>query len=140
MGSLWGRACVCPSCDFFFSSDHSHGSYRTEPPMGGYCHTVCDLCATVFMLPTRGARGPHDGERMELCVVSDEEGRAVLQGTGICLEYYELAQAATWSDRFTLASTTCPACDASGSLKMEFSDGDTCPACKQAKLRGDRTA
>lgn len=135
MGSLWGSACVCPNCDFFFSSDHAHGSYRAEPPMAGYCHTVCGACAGTFMLPTRGARGPHDGERMELCVASDEQDRMLLQGTGTYLEYYELAQAATWSDRFTLASTACPACGASGSLKMEFNDGDTCPGCKQARLR-----
>lgn len=140
MGSIWGSACECPNCAFAFASDHTHGSYRSEPPMAGYFYVVCADCVADFMVPTRGARGPADGERMELCAVSYEHDQVRLQGTGEHLEFYALADAATWSDRFTLATTTCPACKTSGSLKVEFHPGDTCPRCKQAPLNHYRTA
>ncbi|RDZ29543.1 hypothetical protein DX914_10845 [Lysobacter silvisoli] len=125
--------CLCRRCDFSFSSDHQHGSYRSDPPMGGYCYALCVQCLSEFMLPTAGPRGPHDGERMELCRVELDRERVTLQGTGVHLEFYEVATGA-WSDRFTLATTACPECRSQGTLKVEFAPGDPCPRCKQAKL------
>ncbi|SFL26299.1 hypothetical protein [Lysobacter sp. cf310] len=138
MGSLWGSTCECRNCEFWFSSHHSHGSYRADPPMGGYFYVVCAHCATEHMVPTRGARGPADGERMELCAMSTEQGQVRLQGSGEYLEFYELADAATWSDLFTLATTACPACCEQGVLKVELHAGDACPRCKQMALSCDR--
>jgi hypothetical protein len=103
---------------------------------------VCRNFLSDFIAPTESPWGPADGEKMELfkpirhqATKSKKilEPRLTLEKTGEYLEYFEI-KCNTWSERFTLLSTQCPACRIHGSLKVEFSNADKCPKCKTIYL------
>lgn len=143
MGSLWGQLYDCDRCDFVFSSSHAYDLNGQVEGLRGHYSVICVHCQGRYYAMTSGVRGAEDGERLPLyrraAASPAKRKRGVpapcaIEDTGAHVDYYQI-EGTRLGDLFTLSSTACPDCAEAGTLRVDFAAGDTCPICRQGRLR-----
>lgn len=140
MGSLWGQHCRCQNCRFSFNSDHAHSVEGLEPPFKGVLPAICVKCLQQYALPTASPWGAAEGEVLELCTfifTSHSKGKKKrLQKTVRSLKCFDtfVEFSSEWRVTKSVPGLSCPECKAVDSIVIDFTDGQACPKCGEARL------
>jgi hypothetical protein len=137
-----GQRCTCDSCEFEFSSGHSHHT--------GAADAVCTQCDARFCLPTKSAWGPDFDELIELHTVRKEQvkhrGRKkhlprlqeVREPAGQHIMAVPIAVEGLPYPRVHYVAVDeleCTNCKSKGRIVLDFSQRDACPRCKSGRLQ-----
>lgn len=128
-----GQRSECNLCEFVFFSGHSHHT--------GVSGAVCTSCLTEFALPTQSSWGPEIGEMIFLNqVVRDLKARHKKRPPIVTYRYeptdeFLIAESAgAWGVVYPISHIRCPCCQKSGSLVLDFKEGQDCPKCHDGVL------
>lgn len=128
-----GKNCKCHLCEFVFQSGHSHHE-------GNSC-VLCKVCLAEFALPTESPWGPRIGELVVLhkilrtSKIYHKKKAPRLSVSYEATDEFLIAESAgEWGVNYPVAHMVCPSCANSGSMVLDFEDGQQCPKCGEGVL------
>ena len=130
---MFGQSSQCRSCDFQFSSGHSHHV--------GYSPALCVACLTQFTLPTANPWGPNNQELIVLhkaipkVVYRHKKKPPDISWHFEPTDEFLIAQQNEQGGiEYPLSHMRCPSCALVGTIVADFTNGAPCQKCKTGVL------